>query len=242
MELAKGAADPPRSKRRARGSLSGDEIVDIAERIVGEHGVAELSMSLVAKELNSGVTSIYWYFRSKDDLLQALADRVARQLYRGLPPIGDESWDFELMEYFLAYRDLIERVPVYRELITFRSELLFTRSIVAKTMFRRIEAGLELLVDAGLTPVQARQAYMSCSHYTSGFVILNHGHRRWTAGQDRGEQGGADEEHARRRARQLDNTEFRFGLNLIVNGICEEFGLTRGRRRPAASRHRGRAR
>ena len=59
-------------------------------------------MPLVARELNAGVSSIYWHFRRKDDLLLALTDRVARQLDRGLPPIGNEAWHFELMECLTA--------------------------------------------------------------------------------------------------------------------------------------------
>jgi AcrR family transcriptional regulator len=42
-------------------------------------------MPVLARELGSGVTSIYWYCRSKDELVVALAERVEQQLYARLP-------------------------------------------------------------------------------------------------------------------------------------------------------------
>jgi AcrR family transcriptional regulator len=42
-------------------------------------------MPTLAKELGCGVTSIYWYFRSKDDLVVALAERVEKRMYARLP-------------------------------------------------------------------------------------------------------------------------------------------------------------
>ncbi len=34
---------------------------------------------MLAKHLDVGVTSIYWYFRKKDDLLNAMTDRALGQ-------------------------------------------------------------------------------------------------------------------------------------------------------------------
>ena len=36
--------------------------------------IDNLSMPVLAKHLDVGVTSIYWYFRRKDDLLDAMTD------------------------------------------------------------------------------------------------------------------------------------------------------------------------
>ena len=111
---------PQDRTRRARGSLSADVILDAAEQIVDHDGLHGLSMPILARALGSGVTSIYWYFRSKDDLVVALADRVEQRLFARLPPVGDGPWDDELVAYFSAYRELIHRTPVYRETFSFR--------------------------------------------------------------------------------------------------------------------------
>jgi AcrR family transcriptional regulator len=221
------AADD-RRPRRARGSLSREEILDAARRVVERDGIHGLSIPTVATHLTSGATSIYWYFRGKDALLAALVDQAARHVSRGIPPVGTGPWEPELVEYFVAYRDLLHEVPVYREMLAYRASFVFVRSPAARSIMRRLEDGLELLVGAGLAPPVAARAYTACANYTNGFVILQHahglipgsGHRppspagRGTAGPATGDAGV-----------RLDDEQFRFGLTLIVTGIREEYGL-----------------
>src|ERR1700728_4162647 len=161
--------------RRALGSVSEREILDSAQELVERHGLQELSMPALARHLQSGVTSIYWYFRSKDDLLRALTDRVTHEMYRALPPVGNGPWNEELIEYFVAFRNLMEETPLYREVFAYRPQLLFLRAAMGRSMLRRLEAGLRLLMDAGLDAEQAADVFNACSHYTRGFVVLEHG-------------------------------------------------------------------
>ena len=53
--------------RRARGSISAEEIIAGAFDVAGRVSLSEFSMPMLAKHLGVGVTSIYWYFRKKDD-------------------------------------------------------------------------------------------------------------------------------------------------------------------------------
>ena len=91
------SSDPVSRPRRARGSLNGDDILDAAARIVEHEGLDALSMPHLARAMGCGVTSLYWYFRSKDDLVEALMDRVGRDALTRLPPVGDGPWDDELV-------------------------------------------------------------------------------------------------------------------------------------------------
>jgi len=165
----------PARTRRARGSLSAEEILVAAERIVDGDGLHSLSMPTLARELGCGVTSIYWYFRSKDDLVVALADRAEEHLYARLPPIGDGPWDDEVVGYFSSYRALMHRTPIYREMFAFRIGSTFGGSAVTRSVLRRLDAGLGLFVRGGLTPDQAARAYQSCSLYTNGVLAVEHG-------------------------------------------------------------------
>ena len=61
-------------KRRDRGSISADEILKGAFDVAAQVSIDKLSMPVLAKHLDVGVTSIYWYFRRKDDLLDAMTD------------------------------------------------------------------------------------------------------------------------------------------------------------------------
>lgn len=197
--------------------------------MVERHGLQQLSMPALAEQLRSGVTSIYWYFRSKDELLDALTDRVTREMYLSLPAVGDGRWDDELVEYFVAFRRVLEDHPLYREIFAFRARGLFARATIAPTMLRRLEEGLQLMVRAGLTPDQAADAFNACSNYTRGFVLLEHG----LDDRDRPSLWDLDPRHLPTlvqvsdldKVMCLDDHQFRFGLRLLVDGLAHEFGI-----------------
>jgi len=213
-----------KNERRARGSLSREEILEGAHAIVAEGGLRALSMPTLAKRLRSGAASIYWYFESKDELLTALTDRVSRDVYRQLPPIGDGPWHEEIFEYFAAFRDLVRSYPVYLEVFTYRVRFLFLHAAMAPSMLRRLEAGLAVFERAGLTPQQAIDAMNACSNYTRGYFVLEHDmsldrdtHPPALTVADGhpvlGRVGGFDDQLF------LDDEQFRLGLRLLIAGI-----------------------
>ncbi|HEY1829506.1 MAG TPA: TetR/AcrR family transcriptional regulator [Acidimicrobiales bacterium] len=223
-----------RTARRARGSLSREEILDGAQELVEAEGLHQLSMPALAKHLKSGVTSIYWYFRSKDDLVEALTDRVTKDMYLKLPPIGEGAWDEELVGYFSAFRNLLEATPIYREVFAYRARLLFTRAAFAPVLFRRLDDGLSLFMRAGLSAEQAAEAFNACSNFTRGFVILEHGLESESVDPEMTEKLhhldsskfptlGQLEDFER--VMWLDDDQFQFGLRLLIAGIRQQYTL-----------------
>src|ERR1700753_2179062 len=79
-------------QRRERGSISVDEIINGAFEVAREVSVDGLSMPLLAKHLDVGMTSIYWYFRKKDDLLNAMTDRALGQDDFATPFVEGQDW------------------------------------------------------------------------------------------------------------------------------------------------------
>ncbi|MDT7755107.1 MAG: hypothetical protein QOH27_1005, partial [Mycobacterium sp.] len=61
-------------KRRPRGSLDVEEIITGAFELADEVSIAGLSMPVLAKHLDVPVTSIYWHFRKKEQLLDAMTE------------------------------------------------------------------------------------------------------------------------------------------------------------------------
>jgi len=61
-------------QRRERGSISVEEILTGAFEVAAHVSIDNLSMPVLARHLDVGVTSIYWYFRRKDELLDAMTD------------------------------------------------------------------------------------------------------------------------------------------------------------------------
>ncbi|WP_211669297.1 helix-turn-helix domain-containing protein, partial [Mycobacterium tuberculosis] len=67
---------PGKRQRRQRGSINPEDIISGAFELAQQVSIDNLSMPLLGKHLGVGVTSIYWYFRKKDDLLNAMTDRA----------------------------------------------------------------------------------------------------------------------------------------------------------------------
>jgi AcrR family transcriptional regulator len=243
-------SEQPSRKRRARGSLSADEILDAAARIVEQDGLDQLSMPQLARTMGCGVTSIYWYFRSKDDLVVALVERVTRDALTMLPPAGSGAWDDELVAYFTAFRSLMHRTPLYREVFTHRSRLTFEANRLGRQVLRRTDAGLELLTRAGFTPQDAAAIHTIFSNYTMGFILREYG----AADEDESDVAAVNASVARLGAdelptlvqvedygsiRSFDDERFLAGLRLLLQGVRHELEspeLTSGRaKRPRST-------
>lgn len=157
------------STRRPRGSLSPEEIVRGAFELIEAESVDELSMPRLARHLGVGVTSIYWYFRSKDELLDALAGQAAARFTEMMPTFTGYTWDDHLRHYFRALRRLFIENPALCDLILLRVP---AQSPEARTLFfTRLEQELKVLVDAGFSVREAVHAYMTLSVYTRGCVL-----------------------------------------------------------------------
>ena len=168
------ATTKPR-RRRARGSLSPEEILAGAYDLVAEEGLDDLSMPVLARRLGAGVTSIYWYFRNKEELLVALSERVTEDVFAALPPIGDGPWDDELRTYLLEYRQVLQRFPVYNELSSLRPRFVVTRPRVFPVVMRRLDEEVGVLVRAGLSVTGAAHAVAACTNFVRGYVLLEQG-------------------------------------------------------------------
>jgi AcrR family transcriptional regulator len=234
-ERSNQANDSPR-QRRARGSLSGEEILAAAYELAEHDGLEALSMPALGRQVGAGVTSIYWYFRNKDDLLVALAEQVTADVYLRWTGFGDGPWDEELRRSFVAFRDELTRVPVYLELFSLRPRFVLSRPSIFPMVMRRLESDLSKLVGLGLTPTEAAHAYSSCSIYVRGFVKLEQGQRGTPEELDEALHSGLVDtfEHLDAAAfpvltllgdiepmTELSDDAFIRGLDLVIGGIRE---------------------
>ncbi|WP_306317052.1 MULTISPECIES: TetR/AcrR family transcriptional regulator [unclassified Streptomyces] len=72
------SASASAAKRKPRGakSLSPDQIIEVATRICDEEDVDVLTIRRLASELGVGPMTLYSYFRSKEEILDGIADHV----------------------------------------------------------------------------------------------------------------------------------------------------------------------
>lgn len=90
-----------------------DRILDVARKLVIQHGHAKLSLRHVAREAGFSAPSLYEYFDSKDAIVSAIAGEVAASLRVALHRAADEAKDARgaLIALGLGYVDWARRHP-----------------------------------------------------------------------------------------------------------------------------------
>jgi len=156
-------------RRRERGSISVDEIINGAFEVATEVSIDHLSMPLLARHLDVGVTSIYWYFRKKDELLDAMTDRALAQYEFTVPDIDASNWRESLRLHAHTMRKQFLDDPVLCDLVLIRGHYGMPALHGA---LHEIEQPVAALVGAGLTPEQAVETYGALSVHSRGSVVL----------------------------------------------------------------------
>ena len=158
-------------RRRERGSISVDEILNGAFEVAAEVSIGNLSMPLLARAPGyRQSTSIYWYFRKKDELLDAMTDRAldAIQVHRARS-IDASNWRESLRNH--AHRRCAGSFSTTRCCATSSSSAGITASRAARRPARRSNNPSAALVEAGLTSEQAVETYGAISVHTRGSVV-----------------------------------------------------------------------
>lgn len=156
-------------KRRDRGSISADEILQGAFDVAAQVSIENLSMPVLAKHLNIGVTSIYWYFRRKDDLLDAMTDRALERFEFTVPTIDASNWRMSLRDHAGTMRKHFRDNPILCDLVLIRSQ--FGGSAIRGAL-QKIEQPVGALIEAGLDAEQAIAVYGAISVHTRGSAVL----------------------------------------------------------------------
>uniref|UniRef100_UPI0024811212 TetR/AcrR family transcriptional regulator n=1 Tax=Janibacter limosus TaxID=53458 RepID=UPI0024811212 len=152
--------------RRPRGYLSAEAILSGAFDLAEQRTVGDVSMPKLAKHLGVGVTSLYWYFRSKDALIEAMRVEAAHSYLAQLAGLEDEPWDEHLLSYFRRMKEIFWENPVICDLLAFRAGARDPGSL----FFERIDHEVALLLDAGFEDRIAAAAYQTMSVFTQGVV------------------------------------------------------------------------
>lgn len=156
-------------KRRDRGSISADEILQGAFDVAAEVSIDNLSMPVLAKHLDVGVTSIYWYFRRKDDLLDAMTDSALERFEFTVPTIDASNWRASLRDHAHTMRKHFRDNPILCDLVLIRSQF---GGKAVRGALQKIEQPIAALTEAGLTTEQAIAVYGAISVHTRGSAVL----------------------------------------------------------------------
>ena len=156
-------------QRRERGSLNPEDIIAGAFELAEQVTIDGLSMPLLSKHLDVGVTSIYWYFRKKDDLLNAMTDRALSQYAFAAPFVEADDWRETLRNHARTMRETFLGNPILCDLILIRSAL--SRD-AARLGAQGIERAIASLVNAGFSVDDAFDLYSATNLHVRGSVVL----------------------------------------------------------------------
>ncbi|RUP05201.1 MAG: TetR family transcriptional regulator [Mycobacterium sp.] len=174
-------ATAEKRQRRERGSINPDDIISGAFELAEQVSIDNLSMPLLGKHLGVGVTSIYWYFRKKDDLLNAMTDRALSKYVFATPYVEAKDWRETLRNHARLMRKTFMGNPILCDLILIRAAL---SPKAARVGAQEMEKAIANLVEAGLSPEDAFDTYSAISLHVRGSVVLHRLHEKNQSSED----------------------------------------------------------
>ncbi|WP_404388799.1 TetR/AcrR family transcriptional regulator C-terminal domain-containing protein [Humibacillus xanthopallidus] len=160
---------PPadRPKRSRRGTLSRDEVLAAAVRLVDADGLDGLTMRRLGQELGRDPMALYRYTRNREALLDGVAEHVLDQL--DIPTEGSE-WQVELRRIAHDVRALAMAHPHVVPLLVTRPPMTPLGLRPLGTL-RPLERILELLTNAGFPPADALHVYRTYFGFLFGSLL-----------------------------------------------------------------------
>jgi TetR/AcrR family transcriptional regulator, tetracycline repressor protein len=156
---------PPTTAREAdRIRLSRAAVIDRALALSDADGLDAVTIRRLATELGVSPMALYWHFRSKEELLAGLADRVWAQIDAHADPAA--PWPAQL-------RGLLESlVRVLREHPSASTLLLAGEKMSGEAALAATETTLGVLRQAGFNPDQAA-AIARNALYTGLMLVMS---------------------------------------------------------------------
>jgi TetR/AcrR family transcriptional regulator, tetracycline repressor protein len=149
--------------------------------------------------------SLYRHIRSKDDLLDEVAEVLLKQAWRS--PSKTRSWQ----SWIIAAANDLRRLLVAEPIVLY---VYLHRPVVSPTAIERMETMTERLRRSGLSPSKARDAYAAIHTYTVGFAALEASRANW--------RPPGDDPLTTQLARYATPRQFDRGLIHLLNGIESE--------------------
>ena len=149
---------PPSRTRAPRYTLSHEVIVERALAVLDERGPDGLTMRTLAAQLGVGPMALYTYFRSKDELLDAVRDQV-------LSGLADAQAAGDWVDRLRAIGTNLYRLLVAHPTLI---HLFATRPLAGHEAAEATEAQLAALRDAGFDRVTAARAHLTLLHHALG--------------------------------------------------------------------------
>ena len=220
----------PRTEPRI--PLSRERVLRAAVKVADEGGIESLTMRRLAEELGAEAMSLYYHVANKDEVLDGIADVIAREINDAVDQIDVPSkgadWKKAVRHRILSAREVLLRHP-------WAPGVFETRTNTSPAVLQYYDALLGLMRDGGFSYDLAHHALHAFGSRALGFT-----QELFDPNDDAGDQDATAMLESM--ADQLpnlvgmimevahddpdstlgwcdDQTEFEFGLDLILDGL-----------------------
>jgi AcrR family transcriptional regulator len=160
-----------------------NQILDAATQVFMQKGFDKARMDDIVNETGLSKGTLYWYFKSKYDIIISILDRIFLDAIEGLKSQQKDNhlsasqalWQFS-EEAIQDYKKMLSLMPVAYEFLA----LAFRNKIVQKALKQYMDHYMEVLVpiiqrgiDSGeFRPVDATEAAIAAGAIFEGTVLL----------------------------------------------------------------------
>jgi AcrR family transcriptional regulator len=227
------------SKSEPRVPLSRERVLHAAIRLADEGGIESLTMRKLARELGVEAMSLYNHVANKGDLVDGIVELVVGEI--DLPSTAD--WEAAIRECAISAHDAFLRHPWACSLVMSPTA---TDGAARAPRLRYMEWLLGRLRDADFSPELTYHAYHALDGHILGFTLWQLGHSA-AALEIGGERELADfagkflqelrasdypnlaehvQQHITASGDRESESEFEFGLGLILDGLKKARGIS----------------
>jgi len=205
--------------------LTRDRITEAALRLMDAEGLDAVSMRRVAREVGVEAMSLYNHVRDKDDLLNAVIERVMREF--PFPEAVDDDPIVYGRRLAHCWRNLLRAHPSVIQLFGERKH-----SGASVDSLRPMDAALSALRRAGLSEADAAQAFHTIGSFIFGSVMMETGQPFGSGEQSTAFPTGIEAELPNVAAcapylAECDlDAQFEFGLDLMLEGLRAKIGAS----------------
>ena len=191
--------------------------------MVSAGGYEQLTIRGLAAGLGVAPMSLYRHIRDKDDLLDEVVDRLLAPAWR--PAAAADDWQPWVIEAAANLRHFLVTRPA-------ALHVYLRHPVVSPAAIERMDAMMDVLLQAGADEQTARRAYGAVHTYTIGFAALE-------ASRAHATPSNADvSDLARQLAAYTTAGQFIDGLRYLLDGIGRHTGTGLApERQPRMRRH-----
>lgn len=200
--------------------LSRERIIETAGALVDAEGLAAVSTRRLAAELGVSGPSLYNHFRTKDELLEAVADAVSAQVDLSMFEEGDgRDWRTALYDWAVSYRAALADHPRLVPVLAVGPGRRPAGLRVADAVFGA-------MVRAGWPPAQATHIGALMRYFITGSALgsFARGFVDDATAYDPADYPHLGQAHLlAERQQQVDEGAFETGLRALLDGLALQY-------------------